>query len=86
MKIVSNAFTQAVEEYKGQKILRPKESHDYDMIELEDGQWLRGYGDGRYEDDRGNSWGEVGEVDDDYPIDDPSSYDGEYQLLGYINL
>lgn len=64
MKVWDYLNDQAVEvvEVDGVKV---KEQHDNDMIELENGTWLKSLRDGRFTDENGAAWGraydEIGE-------------------------
>lgn len=68
------------------EIVKVKKEHDYDMLELEDGTWLKGVGDGRYSTDNNEleRWAGV-------YIYETEEIDGEREyligeLLGYTRV
>lgn len=85
MNIISNAHSQKVYELTSEELIRKVDWQD-NVVKLENGTVITDMLDGRYYDKDENQYSEVFEVSDDYPFDDPSSYEGEYKHLGFVEV
>lgn len=94
MKIINNAFTQTIEIYESGKIIKGKQ-HDRDMVELDNGIWLQGYSDGRYDEydesrsaveNERHSWASVYEIESSTIEEYLNGENETEEFLGYIKL
>ena len=88
MKIVSNVNNPNDYKLDGRDIIKAKEYLDNNIIELNNGVFLRDMLDGRYydSDDDLYEYAEVFEVDDSYLPGEPELYEGGWKTLGFVEL